>query len=174
MNRRFPLVALLCWLAASCGTCSLCAGDTDDEQQIRALIERAADAAERHDLGGMLELAAEDVRVSPRNLDRNDIKRYLFLVFRRYGNFSLLYPRPRVELDPGASSATAGVAVLLVSAGRSTAELEGLKDDPEAWLRRTGNMANLFRMRVEFAKKDGDWLIRHVHLERFRGFGLGG
>jgi hypothetical protein len=173
MTWRFIPPALVCWLATSCGYCSLCAGDTDDEQQIRALIEQAADAAERHDLGAVMDLTAEDVRVRPRNLGRKDIKRYLFVAFRRYGNFSLLYPRPDVEIEPDARTARAGVAVLLVSAGQSTEELDKLRDDPETWLRRAGDMANLFRMQIHFAKKEGDWLVQDVRLEGFRGFGFG-
>lgn len=170
---RHALCAVLGWLVVSCGTCSLCEGDTDDEQQLRALIDEAADAAERHDIGDLLELAAEDVRVSPRNLGPRDIKRYLFVAFQRYGNFRLLFPRPRVEIEPGGRAASAGLLVLLVSAGRATGELDSLRDDPEAWLARAGDMANLFRMRVHFAKKEGQWLVQHVRVERFRGLGFG-
>lgn len=61
------LPAFLLW--AICAGCS----SSDDGEKIRTLIAKGAALAEAHDIGGMLELASNDVRAMPMDLDRRGI-----------------------------------------------------------------------------------------------------
>ena len=55
MLRRTSIIpAVLSLLAFSCGLCS----SSNDEEQIRGLIDRAVELAEQHDVGGLQDLAS--------------------------------------------------------------------------------------------------------------------
>jgi hypothetical protein len=149
-----------------------CCSTGTDEDAIRALIDRATDLIERHQVGDLMELTTEGFTAQPRNKNRRETKRYLFLALQRYGNFTLLSPRAGVEIEPDGSTASATVYYLMVKGKKALPDLDGLVDQPDEWLREVGDVANLFRIQLYLVKVDGDWLIASAHYQRFKGTGF--
>ena len=151
--------------------CMACARD-DDAEQIRKRITEGAALAEAHEIGSLLELASEEIRAMPMNLDRRGIKGILWQAFRRYGSFALLYPRPTVEIVEDAREATTEFPFLIVKKEMTIPGLEELRNDPLAWVDTVGDQADLYRLRLQWIKQDGDWLVDRAFLERFDGTGF--
>jgi hypothetical protein len=61
---------------------------------------------------------------------------------------------------------------MIVKKDQSFPDLDELYEDPQGWLEEIGKNADLYRLEIEFLKKDGDWLVKRAHLESFRGFGF--
>lgn len=167
-QRLFPLV-LLCGLSIVYMTS--CA-ERDDVRAIRALIEQGAQLAEKHDIGGILDLASEDLKVLPGPLDRRQVRGVLWRAFKYYGALKVIYPRAAVDVEEDSHSAFARVPFLIVKKEHALPKLESLYDDPQGWLDEVGENADLYRFKLDLVKNGGDWLVHEVHLERFTGFGF--
>jgi len=163
-----PAALIIAWLL-DWGSC--CPG-SNDEAAIRGLLEQAEQLAEKHAVGDLLELATNDFTVSPRGKNRREVKHILFWAFKRYGNFSLYSPRASLEIDPEGQTADATVHYLLVKSKKNMPDLESLADDPEAWLARASEMANLFRVKLHLCKTDDGWLFASAVFQCFRGTGF--
>ncbi|MFC1654739.1 hypothetical protein ACFL2F_02940 [Myxococcota bacterium] len=153
-------------------SCGLCSEETSDEEQIRRIIARAVELAERKDIGGIMDMASEDFVAMPQSMDRRQTKGMLLYVFQRYKDLSILYPRPGVSVEPGAPSGSASVVFLLLRGGDTRPNVDGLADDLEQWVRKVGDYTRLFRLKITFVKEDDDWLVQRIHLERFKGTGF--
>jgi hypothetical protein len=153
-------VAVLCM--ASCA-------ERDDVRAIRTLIKEGAVLAEKHDIGGILALASEDLQALPGELDRQQIRGVLWRAFTYYGALKVIYPRPAVDVEKDGDRAMARFPFLIVKKEQSLPSLEALYDDPQRWLDEVGENADLYRFKLHFIKKGGAWLVREVHLERFTG-----
>jgi hypothetical protein len=156
--------------------CTLWAGCTsrDDAESIRTLIAKGAALAEAHDINGMLDLASADVRAMPMALDRRAVKGVLWRTFKYYGPLKVLYPRPFVDMVTNDNEASAQFPFLIVKKGQPLKNLDGLRDDPMAWIGAIGKSADLYRLRLQLIKQDGDWLVDRAVLERFTGVGFEG
>ncbi len=146
----------------------------DDTEKIRALIKEGAKLAEEHSAAGLLELTTEDFVARPGQHNDREVRRILWLAFNHYGNFKVMYPEPSVELGEGGGVASAKVYFIIVKKGRSIPELKDLYKDPRGWLEEVGETADLYRLYLELLKNNGDWLVRSVLLEPFRGVGFSG
>jgi len=51
--------------------------------------------------------------------------------------------------------------------------LEKLYKDPERWLEEVGELADLYRLNLQFLKKGDKWLATSAKIEPYRGFGFG-
>ena len=69
------IVKALLPVFAACIVFAACSGQ-DDEETIRARIDKGAALAEAHDVAGLLSLASAEVRAMPMNLDRSGIKAF--------------------------------------------------------------------------------------------------
>ncbi|MCP4600049.1 MAG: nuclear transport factor 2 family protein [Proteobacteria bacterium] len=147
-------------LTSGCSKCET----FDDETQIRKLIEDAAKSAEKRDIKELLELLTEDFVASPGAKDRQAIKGILFIAFRRYGKFTVEFPRPVVNVDPSLSYAEAATPFLIVRKGQDIPGLSDLYDDPKAWIDKIGNLADPYHLDIWFIKKGDEWLVRKAHL----------
>lgn len=153
------LVALLLLLTtAACGT-------SDDGAAIRKLIDQGAELAEKQQIGDLVRLGSDDLVATPGNHDANSVKGILFVAFRRYGQFSILYPRPIVELNPEADRATATVYFVILSKDRSLPGLRDLKDDPLRWLEEAREKADPYLLQLELVKRDRQWKVQRAHIE---------
>jgi hypothetical protein len=159
------MVLLVLCTGLSCGLCS----SSSDEEQIRKLIDQMVDLAEKHDIGGLEDLASEDLVVRPWSMRRGEFKRWLFVAFRRYGDFKLHFPRPGVEIDEQQGTATASIYFLMLSGGKAVPDLQELKDRPDEWLDKAMNLTNLFKLTLGLSKIDGDWLVSAAHFKRLKG-----
>ncbi|UCG94092.1 MAG: hypothetical protein JSW13_06605 [Candidatus Aerophobus sp.] len=161
------LLLLLLLLLPSCSK-------DDDTEKIRSLIKKGAELAEKHDLGGLLELTTEDFLALPGKHGSREVRRILWFTFNHYGNFKVLYPEPSVDLEADGGIATARVYFLIVRREQSIPNLKELYQDPQDWLEEVGENADLYRLKLDLGKDNGDWLVRRALLEPFRGAGFSG
>jgi hypothetical protein len=156
-------VAVLCM--ASCA-------ERDDVRALRTLIKQGAMLAEKHDIGGILELASEDFQALPGALDRRQVRGVLWRAFKYYGALKVIYPRPAVDVEKDSDHALARFPFLIVKKEHSLPKLEALYNDPQGWLDEVGENADLYRLKLDLIKNGGGWLVNEVHLERFTGLGF--
>jgi len=158
-------IGLLILLLAGCT-----AGEPEDA--IRQVIRRGADLAERHDLGGLLGLTTKNFMAMPGRRDRDETKGILWMAFRYYEKFRIIYPEPEVDLEEKGRTASARVYFLIVRERRTFPRLEALYKDPQGWLKEVGEKTDLYRLDLDWFNEDGDWLVAKAHLEPFRGTGF--
>ena len=156
----FPLLILACLLSCSSG---------DETTAIRELIKQGAQLGEEHDISGLINLTSDDFVALPGNVDRRETRRILWLAFRHYGSFKVLYPLPSVDLKPDHRSASAGFPFLILRKDASFPKLKDFYEDPQKWLEEVGENADLYRLKLELVKLDGRWVARQALLERFTG-----
>ena len=150
-----------------------CSGAEDDSEIIRALIKKGAELAEKHDIKGIVDLTTEDFTAIPGDYTRTNIKGVLLFAFRHYGKFKVLYPRPGVDVDPNGEEATARVHFMIVKQEGGIPDLKDLYEDPEEWIKKAGEIADLYRLDLKLRKDGGDWLVAQAHIEGFTGTGFG-
>ena len=145
----------------------------DGVEVIHRQIKKGANLAEKHDVRGLMDLATEDFSALPGNRDRAEVRSILFMAFRHYRDFRILYPQPGVDREESGETATATVYFLIVREDRSYPGLMDLHDDPGGWLDEVGDNADLYRLTLYLVNKEGDWQTRKAHLEPFKGYGFG-
>ncbi|MBW2252560.1 MAG: hypothetical protein JRF60_18545 [Deltaproteobacteria bacterium] len=168
-NYYFLAVLLVIIFACSLSSCS----KKDDVALILSLIEKAEALAEEHDTGKLMELTSKNFKAQDGKLKRQEVRKFLWLTFRRYGKFNLLFPEPAVEISDKEQSATVVVHFLIVKKEQSLPDLEKLYKDPERWLEEVGELADLYRLNLQFLKKGDKWLVTSAKIEPYRGFGFG-
>ena len=141
----------------------------DEETAIRELVKKGATLGEGQDIKGLMNLTTEDFVALPGDLRRQETRGILFMAFRHYQNFKILYPRPSVELKPDKRSALAVFPFLIVKKEAALPKLKELYEDPQRWLETVGENADLYRLKLECVKQNGDWLVKQARLERFTG-----
>jgi hypothetical protein len=159
------IVALLLVSLIGLDSCS----SKDEETAVRELVKKGATLGEEQDIRGLMKLTTEDFLALPGELGRQETRRILFLAFRHYQDFRILYPRPSVELKPDKHSASAVFPFLIVKKETVFPRLKELYEDPQRWLDAVGENADLYRLRLECTKQDGDWLVKQARVERFTG-----
>lgn len=164
---RFVILLLL--LMAGLPSCS----SRDEETAIRELVKKGATLGEKQDIKGLMDLTTEDFLALPGDLGRQETRRILFVAFRYYQDFKILYPRPSVELKPDKRSASAVFPFLIVKKETTLPKLKELYEDPQRWLETVGENADLYRLKLECLKQNGDWLVKRARLERFTGTSFG-
>ncbi len=171
MLKRPGLRAGLCILLGLClqSSCT----NKDEAEVIHRLIKKGVKLAEKHNVGGLMELTAEGFLALPGDRDRAQVRSILFMAFRHYREFRILYPQPSVDLEGTGDAASATIYFLIVRQDRSYPELKDLYGDPGGWLEEVGENADLYRLKLELIKKGGDWLTKRAHLEPFKGYGFG-
>ena len=141
----------------------------DEETAIRELVKKGATLGEEQDIKGLMNLTTEDFLALPGDLGRQETRRILFVAFRHYQDFKILYPRPSVELKPDKRSASAVFPFLILKKEAALPKLKELYGDPQRWLEAVGENADLYRLKLECLKQNGDWLVKQARLERFTG-----
>jgi hypothetical protein len=168
-QRWARLLVLLLFVVSGLESCS----SKDEETAIRELVKKGATLGEEQDIKGLMNLTTEDLLVLPGDLGRQETRRILFMAFRHYQDFRILYPRPNVELKPDKRSATTAFPFLIVKKETTLPKLKELYEDPQRWLETVGENADLYRLKLECLKQDGDWLVKQARLERFTGTSFG-
>lgn len=158
--------------AMAVGTFCVACSSRDDVEELHALIAKGAALTEARDIAGMMKLASDGVRAMPMDVDHNGIKGVLWRTFNYYGPIKVLYPRPIIEVHDELDEASAQFPFLIVKREQTIPSLEDLRDDPVAWLEKIGGTADLYRLRLQLTRQDGDWLVDRAFLEQFTGLGF--
>ena len=170
LRNHYSLAVLLVIIfACSLSSCS----KKDDIALILSIVNKAEALAEEHDTGKLLELTSINFTAQDGKLKRQEVRKFLWLTFRRYGKFDLLFPEPAVEISDREKSATVVVHFLIVKKEQPLPDLEKLYKDPERWLEEVGELADLYRLNLQFLKNGDKWLVTSAKIEPYRGFGFG-
>ena len=159
------LLLVLCFFLTSCAR-------KDDTDVIRQLIKQGALCAEKHDIRGLMKLTSEDFLAMPGQHNHHGVRRILWMAFRHYEAFKVIYPKPSVELESNGLTASATIYFMIVKKDVSFAKLTELYKDPQGWLEEAGENAVLYRLTLELLKKNRVWLVTRAHCEFFRGLGF--
>jgi hypothetical protein len=172
-NRNwYNLVVILGVLyLASCFVLTSCT-HKDDTDVIRQLIKQGALYAENHDIRGLMKMTSEDFLAMPGQHNHNSVRRILWRAFRYYQEFKVMYPKPSVELESNSLTASATIYFMIVKKDVHLPQLTELYKDPQGWLEVAGENVDLYKLTLEFLKKNNDWLVTQARLELFRGFGF--
>jgi ketosteroid isomerase-like protein len=154
------------FLTASCA-------EKDDAAAIRQLVEEGAKLAEKQDINGLMKLTTEDFLALPGKHDNREVKTLIWLAFKHYRKFRILFPEPSINVAADSQTAFANVKFLIVKKDQSLPDLNELWKNPKRWLEMVGENADLYQLKLEWLKKDKDWLVRQARLESFRGLGFG-
>jgi hypothetical protein len=147
--------------------------EKDDITVIRQLIEQGAKLAEDQDINGLMKLTTGDFIALPGKHDSREVKTIIWLAFKHYRKFKILYPEPGISLQTNSGTALATVKFLIVKKEQSLPDLNELWRNPEKWLKELGENADLYQLKLEWLKKNGNWLVKEARLAPFRGLGFG-
>ena len=167
-NKEIALSLVIVAASLSVSGCKCGEEETDDETQIRAIIQKAATLAENHDVNGLMDLATGDFTAEPGQKDRQNVRGILFVAFRKYRKFKVKFPRPSVEVEPGGNNAEASTPFMIVRQGGDSPELSDGTDDPAGWLEKVAGVGDVYRIELSFVREDGEWLVQSSSLQGYR------
>jgi len=146
--------------------------EKDDITVIRQLIEQGAKLAENQNINGLMKLTTSDFIALPGKHDDREVKTIIWLAFKHYRKFKILYPEPDISLQTNTNTALATVKFLIVKKEQSLPDLNALWKNPEKWLRELGENADLYQLKLEWLNKNGNWLVKEARLAPFQGLGF--
>jgi hypothetical protein len=159
-SKAFCLITMLLVSSLSCGK-------GDDFEAVRKLVDKGVALGEKHDIGELMNLAAEDFIALPGDLDRRSTRAVLWRAFKHYGTFRIHHPWPSVEVAEDGKGASAGLFFLIAREEVSFPKLKDLPKDPKGWLEGVGEKADLFHLDLELVKEKGGWLVQRATLKRY-------
>ena len=137
---------------------------TDGEEAIRSLVQEGVNLAESHDLGGRMDLLDEGFTAGPGEHGKPEVRRILFVMLKRYGNFRILYPNPAIRLSDDEQTAVVKMNFLIARKQQLFPELELLYSKPAAWLEAVDKGVDLYTLSMELGVGSGRWLLRRARL----------
>ena len=117
-------------------------------------------------------MTSEDFRAMPGQHNHNGVRRILWMAFRHYQEFKVMYPKPTVDLYSNGLSASSTIYFMIVKKEVSFPQFTELYKDPQGWLEEAGENVDLYKLTLEWLKTNKNWLVTHAHLELFRGLGF--
>jgi hypothetical protein len=150
-------------------TLSSCSGG-DDAEAIRKMVREGVSLGEKRDITGLLRLTTADFTARPGKIDRRETRTVLWRAFIHYGESNIFHPRPVVDIDQEAQKASAVFPFVIVKKGNPFPRLDHLYEEPQRWLEKVGESADLYRLKLELRKHEGEWLVRQAVLEQFTGW----
>lgn len=138
------VIALVCVFVAACSR-------TSDEEQIRAVIDAAEQAAEARDTSDAMALIADDYR-DAQGLDKTQLRSYLRGYFIAHPKIELLVHIGDVKVE---TATTARVHVEFALVGTQVAAQPGNAD-------RTSLAGESESLLIEFKRIDNEWRVSRV------------
>lgn len=141
---------------------------TDREKQLYQLIEQGVELAEGHNIRGLMELTQDSFTAGPGDRSKQEVRRILFVAFKRFGEFNIHYPKPSIRVSPDENSAIVKMNFLMASKESLFPELEQLYEDASAWIETVDKRADIYTLSIELEYESDSWLINKA---RITGFG---
>lgn len=139
--------------------------ETDDKAEIRALFAEVAEAAQKHDVAGMMEHATKDFEAHPGAREQSEVRPALFIMLKRFGNFQVKYPSISPDISADALTATVKVPIVIAQNQPKEDGLEEGGEDIEAWadaMRAKFGDPYYFEFRLK--KVSGKWKVWQAHV----------
>ena len=145
--------------------CSRCQ-TIDDETAIRQVIEQGVADAEASRAKAVMTLATRDFELIPQGFDVRDTQLRLYLILRRLGRFSIIYPRPTILIDAKTQAfAEAQMPFAIRRTDKEIPNLSNLIDDPEEWISEIDAIADVYTLEMWLIKKDDTWKVRKARIQ---------
>lgn len=157
------LIGMLC----GCVLLTACS-ESDDTLAIKALVETGVALAEQKSIDGLMNLVTEDFVAMPGRRDEPMARKVLFAAFLRYGNFSIHYPQPRIEIADNGVRAVVAFPFVIVRQDHELPGLPDLYEDPQGWMEAVGEKADLYQLNLRLHKQNGDWLVAQAELHGYQ------
>jgi hypothetical protein len=145
---------------------SACA-KTDREEQAYQLIQQGVDLAEGHNLSGLMELTQDSFSAGPGNRSRQDVRRILFVAFKRLGKFSIHHPKPNIRVSEDGERAIVKMKLLIASQAQEFPELKLLYEDTTAWIEAIDQHADIYTLSMELEYESNNWLVKKASISGF-------
>ncbi len=153
-------VLLLLFLMVACAR-------TEREEEVHQFIQQAVELAEAHNLGELMDLAQAGFSVDPGNHAEKEVRRILFVTFKRFGRFNILYPRPSVRLSEDEETAVVKMNFLITKQDERLPELELLYEDSAAWLKAVDEGSDIYTLSMELVYESGNWMVNKARITGF-------
>ena len=76
-----------------------------------------------------------------------------------------------VTVDKATGQGEATISFVIVREGANFPDLQALYDDPQSWLQRVGEIADLYHLTLLLVKDGDSWLVRQAHIQGTKRFG---
>lgn len=116
-------------------------GDESPEAQIRAALDRAVEAAEKKDLGGMLEIVSDNFHTGEMTVE--DVKKILFVQLNQNSSRRIVLTGTSVEIADDSNAKVFTDAVLAGANVQEGIELSG----------------SMYHFELSFKREDDEWKI---------------
>ncbi len=135
-----------------------CGGDVTEEDRVRAVIDKVAEAAEARDVKAFMKNISKDYR-DDFGHDYNGIKSILFYQFMWAEKVSVFVRSTDVEVDGAVAIAETNVVLIMGKVVENLADI--IPEDAAG-----------YRFNLVFNKEDGDWKVRSAAWEDVGIMGL--
>jgi hypothetical protein len=117
-------------------------------------------------------MTTEGFTAMPGGYNRATTRGILFRAFKYYGNFKIHYPHPTIHIDDQTHRSTATVYFIIVRQDQEFPDLRELTENPREWLDKAGEKADLYQLKLDWIKTDGDWRVEQAQIQGFKGTGF--
>ena len=145
---------------------SACA-KTDREKEVYQLIEQGVESAEKHNLSELMQITKDGFTAGPGNRSRQEVRRILFVVFKRFGEFTIHYPKPSVKMSVDENAAIVKMNFLMASKDSVFPELKLFYEDLSAWIDTVDKRADIYALTMELEYVSGSWLVTKATITSF-------
>jgi hypothetical protein len=163
LTPKLPGLTVLLFVLIQISACA----KTDREQQLYQMIKHGVELAEEHDLSGLMDLTQDGFIAGPGNLPRQEVRKILFITFKRFGKFNIHHPKPSIRLSVDEEKAVVKMSFLMASQGQVFPELKLLYEDAAAWVDGVDKRADLYTLSMELEYESGSWLVKKAQISGF-------
>lgn len=162
MKTFFSILICLFILSSFSAGCT----EYDEDSAISELALSASQLAERKDIGGLENLATSDFELVPEGFDRKGTKWALYRYFRRLGKFSVMIPKPEIDVHGDEATAVLRTPVAIGPKNYNPSHLSAYTDDHGEWKQHLGSDVDLYQLEATLIKDREMWFVQSVRLER--------
>lgn len=145
---------------------SLGCSEYAEETAISELALSATNLAEKRDIGGLENLATLDFELAPDGLDLKGTKWALYRFFRQHSKFSVLIPKPEIDVDLDDETAELRMPIAIGPRNYNSSHLDAFDDDHVQWKKSLGRDVDLFQLEASLVKERDMWFVRKIRIER--------
>lgn len=152
----------LCIIAALSSACT----ENEDESTIAELAVTASTLAEKRDIGGLEKLATRDFVLAEEGLDRKGTKWALYRYFRQIGKFSVIMPKPEIEVIAEEESALLRTPVAIGPKHYNATHLTPYADSHMEWIEHVGPDIAVYQLEASLVKERDLWFVQTLKIEK--------